>query len=110
MTDTGRMIVACFCGLALLGGFLMLFAGGPALVQERTEASLPSSPEQVEVVEQVESVDNSARVTCFTHLRSVQEQGAELNMSICSLDDVKEYTDASGACKRQLLASGDVCQ
>ena len=111
MSDVGRMVVACMCGLVLLIGFGSLFLAGPGLVQERTKAVLPSSPEQVEVeeVEEVEEVDNSARVTCFEHLRSVQEQGAELSMSICNLDEVTEYTSADGACKRHMLATGNVC-
>lgn len=109
MSDTGRMIVACFCGLALVGGFLMLFGGGTVLVQERTEAALPS-PEQVVEVEQVEQVDNGARMICFAHLRDVQEQGATLNYDSCSIEDVQEYVDADGACKRHMLATGNICQ
>lgn len=104
--NTVKGIVIMICAAMFLG-FLCLV--GPGFVQEKTQAAVGLAPETEEVVEEVEQVDNSARMTCFAHLRDVQEQGATLNYDSCSIEDVQEYVDADGACKRHMLATGNVC-
>lgn len=121
MSDTGRMIVACFCGLALLGGFLMLFAGGPALVQERTEASLPSPEQVVEVEQVVEQVEQAPaeiekvecdanclalRKSCFYMLADVNVNGAEMTEGICTTSQMREWDAADTACQVSLITQG----
>jgi len=125
MSDTGRMIVFCFCGLALVGGFLMLFGGGTVLVQERTEAALPSS-EQVEEVKQVEQVVEveqvkapakiekvacdatclALRKACFYMLADVSVNGAALTEGLCTSSQAREWEAADTACQVSLITKG----
>lgn len=102
-----KAIVVMLCAAMVLAALCLV---GPGFVQEKTQAAVGLAPETEQVVEETEQVDNSARMICFAHLRDVQEQGATLNYDTCSIEDVQEYVNANGACKRHMLATGNICQ
>jgi len=122
MSDMMKMLVVCFIPIIAFVGIV----AAPGLVQERTQAVLPSSPveaEEVEVVEQVEveqveqapagiaKVECDAtclalRKSCFYMLADVSVNGAELIEGICTSSQTKEWEAADTSCQVQLITKG----
>lgn len=78
MSDITKMLLFC----AVVVCLFLLIALAPSLVQERTQAKLvPPTPTP------------DAKTACFTHLAQVERRQADLDMAICTLAYVREYTE-----------------
>jgi len=124
MSDIMRLLVVCG---AIVAVGAMLFAGlasAPGLVQERTEAVLPSPVVEVEQVEQIVEVEQivqapagiekvacdatclALRKACFYMLADVNVNGATLTEGLCTSSQMREWDAADTACQVSLITKG----
>jgi len=124
MSDIVRLLLVCGAIVAIGATLFAGLASAPGLVQERTEASLPS-PEQAKQTEQVEEAEQAPtgiekvacdatcialRKSCFYMLADVSVNGAgQMVEGLCTSSQMREWEAADTACQVSLITQG-VCE
>jgi len=117
MTDIAKLLGFCFIPIIVIVGLV----SAPGLVQERTEAALPSPVVEVEQTVEVEQVEQAPakiekvecdanclalRKSCFYMLADVNVNGAEMVEGLCTSSQVHEWDAADTACQVSLITQG----